>query len=452
MVLPLLLVLAAPSTPQTSISPKPSSKIRPVSHSTVAKKKAPDVVYKRLNALRVAKRTAFVKHAAVRPLAVISPAVRASSLAFVSQRLQTFSSHFEQSDALQPFFERLTRSLQNNSAIHVLQYGDSHTASDDWVDAMRVAFQDKYGFGGPVFTMPGHPFRGYRRFDVRGDNSAGWVTSGTVGHLSDGRNGLAGISVTASRPGETITLVTSGDILELFYLRQPGGGSFALERDGIQIDTVSTDGEQSTGFYSATAIAGEHTYRLRTLSWQPVRLFGWVSENRHGLTWETLGINGAQCNMILQWDQRLWKEQIARRDPALVIIAYGTNEALYPLWTAQQYEADLQATIQRFRSAVPDAAILLVGPPACGRTRPFPHLQQVIQIQRTVARSMGVAFWDWQSSMLESGGRFRWVQAGLSQPDYTHLTGDGYRMLGGTLAQQISAEYSQYLAQHRVTE
>ena len=33
----------------------------------------------------------------------------------------------------------------------------------------------------------------------------------------------------------------------------------------------------------------------------PVRLFGWVAEHARGVTYETLGINGAQASIVFNW-------------------------------------------------------------------------------------------------------------------------------------------------------
>jgi lysophospholipase L1-like esterase len=395
---------------------------------------------------------------ALRP-AVVSASLRAAAFTAVSERMSSAPDRFESGDALKPFFDRLSQSTTrsvppdseanqpNSQAIHILQYGDSHTASDDWVESMRSVFQSRYGDGGPGFTMPGRPFRGYRRFDIRGASSPGWVTQGTLGHFGDGRNGLSGVSMTASTPGETLSVTTSGEILEIYYLRQPGGGAFTLEEDGMQVETIESNGDLTTGVYTLHPTPGEHTYNVRTLSYAPVRLFGWVSENRSGVTWETLGINGAQANMLLNWDPVVWTQQIQLRDPALVLIAYGTNEALSPAWTAEDYRASLLRLIAQFRQAVPNASLLLVGPPDCGRLHAFPHLRDVIEIQREVAQQTGIAFWDWRHHMGGPGATHMWVQAGLSQADYTHLTGDGYRLLGQTLASEIDLEYRRYVSQ-----
>jgi hypothetical protein len=111
----------------------------------------------------------------------------------------------------------------------------------------------------------------------------------------------------------------------------------------------------------------------------------------------------------------------------------------------------LTAIIQQLRAALPLASILLIGPPDCeyrlrGRLAPFPHLDQVIEIQREVARENGCAFWDWRAAMGGPGSVRQWVQAGLGQGDYTHLTGAGYRMTGETLFAELMAQYSRFTA------
>ena len=352
------------------------------------------------------------------------------------------AAQIENAHGLKPFFRALAQAQKGARAVHVLQYGDSHTASDDWVDTMRKSFQADWGNGGPGFVAAGHPFTGYRRFDVRGANSAGWITQGTVGKTGDERNGLAGVSLTANRPAETITLTTSVDRLRVVFLKQPGGGNFRIDCEGSFISTVNTDGPLETGFFPISTTPGAHTYTITTKSYAPVRIFGWFADNSTGITWETLGINGAQIRMLNAWDRQLWSQQIQARDPALVVLAYGTNEALYPLFTPESYRAELLTAVSAIKRAVPHAAILLVGPPDCDPNRPFPHLQQVIRIQTEIARQCKCAFFDWAKFMDQSGGRAHWVRAGLSQPDRTHLTPEGYQLLGRTLAQELKLEFS----------
>jgi lysophospholipase L1-like esterase len=379
----------------------------------------------------------------------VSPAVRAAALHTISERTAEPVSVLEGGGALVPFFEQLSHPPENMS-LHILQYGDSHTASDDWANQLRQDFQAKFGSGGPGYTLPGHPFLGYRRFDSHGANSRGWYTGGIVTRKDDGIDGLGGISLTAESPGQTVTLNIECEQLELHYLRQPGGGQVEFSVDESPVATIDTDGETGSGTYQWATSPGPHQYTVRTLSAAPVRLFGWVAQNHSGVTYETLGINGAQANLLLDWNEPILSSELMSRDPALVVLAYGTNEAISHTWTPEEYRTSLTRILQRLRAALPLASFLLIGPPDCerrmsGRLAPFPHLDQVIEIQREVARASGAAFWDWRAAMGGPGSVRQWVQAGLGQGDYTHLTGAGYRLTGGALFEELMTQYNRFL-------
>ncbi len=279
-----------------------------------------------------AKKKHHKKHVRV-PVVHVSPVVRAAALRAISERTSAPASVLEGGGALVPFFEQLSHPPETGS-LHILHYGDSHTASDDWANQLRQEFQGKFGAGGPGYTLPGHPFLGYRRFDSHGSNSRGWYTGGIVTRKDDGIDGLGGISLTAESPGETVTLDVECQQLELHYLRQPGGGEIELSVDGAPIATVDTDGENEPAAYPYAATPGLHRYMVRTLSAAPVRLFGWVAQNQSGVTYETLGINGAQASLMLEWNASVLASELMSRDPALIVLAYGTNEALSSAWTA----------------------------------------------------------------------------------------------------------------------
>ncbi len=382
----------------------------------------------------------------VRPhyMVAVSPELRIAALNEATEKSSFHQPQFENSAALVPFFELLSQAQRNAQPVHILQFGDSHTASDDWVNAMRLAFQAKYGVGGPGFAYAGHPYRGYRRFDVSGNNSSGWITEGTLAQPGDGLDGLGGVSISTNRPGETVTLRSSSERLELMFLTQPGGGSLSFSVDGTAVDTISTAGAVGPGSYVYIPPPGEHTYDLRTIAAAPVRLFGWAADNKRGVTVETLGINGAQASIMLGWDDAVWPAELISRDPALVILAYGTNEANRPHFDPVEYRAGLLSVIAKVRKATPVASLLLVGPPDCGLRGPLPHLDEVLAIEHAVARESGVAFWDWRQHMGGPGSTSLWVRAGLGQGDHIHLTGDGYRLLGKTLFDELEMEYAIY--------
>ena len=369
----------------------------------------------------------------------VSPAQRAAAREEIEAKVSGLPAGFENQAGLAKYFAAVHQAQTTGAPIHILQFGDSHTASDDWVNAMRLLAQARYGDGGPGFVTAGHPFRGYRRFDAAGASSIGWKTQGTMALRGDEYQGLGGLSLSTQLPNQTISLTATGELLSILYLQQARGGELSVTVDGEPSGTISTDGDTGPGHFELQLPTGQHEIVLKTLHYAPVRLFGWTLDNRQGITFETMGINGAQAHVILSWNEQVWDDELTRRAPALVIVAYGTNEANSHLFAADQYRADLTAVIERIKHAAPDASILLIGPPDCGRLKPLLHLDEVVTLQREIALQEGAAFWDWREHMGGPGMVKRWVTAGLAQTDYIHLTAEGYKMLGEYLFGQLES-------------
>ena len=377
---------------------------------------------------------------------MISPEARSEAMKFVSSRAALAIDSIENPAALVPFFVQLANA---NGPLHVLQYGDSHTAADDWTHTMRQSLQSRFGNGGAGYTLAGSPFRGYRRWDIRGSGSSGWQTEGTVGHFTDGRYGLAGVSISTNLPGETATLTTECAALKLFYLRQPGGGDLEFSVDGGPAATISTNGEIGPGTFEFNPPPGLHEYSVATRGSAPVKLFGWAADNRSGLTYETLGINGAQAYMMLDWNEAVLSAHMAQRNPALILLEYGTNEAVSPRWTPATYADELDRVLRRLRRLAPLASILVIGPPDCYfrlQNGQFysAHLSQVVEIQREIAFQHRCAFWDLRARMGGAGSVEGWVQAGYGQADHVHFTKPGYQLIGEMLAEEILEQYRRF--------
>ena len=354
--------------------------------------------------------------------------------------------------ALIPFFERLHRAQEPGTAetMRVLHFGDSHTASDDWPAAIRGFLQSKFGDGGPGFVHAGHPFEGFRRYDAKGAQSHGWHSTGLLSREGDGLYGLSGVRNSTERAGETLTLDAEGSAVELFYWKQSGGGAVSIEDNGQALGTIETAGEVGPGFWLKQVAEGAHHFVLRTESSDPVTVFGWTVEKGHrGITWETLGLNGAQADQLLLWNDALLEAQIARRDPALIVLAYGTNEARRSDWTVETYRDMLRQVLRRLRSAAPLASVLVIGAPdqsirSGGRWATFDGVDRILSAQREAALAEGCAFWNLRMAMGGKGSMKQWVTAGLAQGDFVHLTGAGYRLWGQSLAQLLIQNYGVY--------
>ncbi|SNT37248.1 GDSL-like Lipase/Acylhydrolase family protein [Granulicella rosea] len=341
------------------------------------------------------------------------------------------------------------------SVVRVLQFGDSHTAADLFTGAMRADLQTRFGDGGLGFQYPGHPFAGYHLAGSARSQSAGWFTEGNhFTALGDGALGLGGISITTSRPGEWISLSTTCTTLQVHYLRQAGGGKLSFSDNGTfvsQVDTAS-DGTGSAGTLTYACTPGVHEFELTTLDHAPVRLFGLVTE-QPGVTWECLGINGAVATLMLRWNQTLFAEYLRQRDPSLIVLAYGTNEAAGSAAHNAEYVADFNRLLDNLHRIVPTASVLVLGPydraTKLGRGRraawqTWAGTARIIEDQKESCRTHGCAYYDQRARMGGPGAMIRWASEGLAQGDHTHLTGAGYRTMADALYNDLLTAYKAY--------
>jgi lysophospholipase L1-like esterase len=390
-----------------------------------------------------------VKHAP--PAPKVSAAVRAASLRKVSDYLEGSPHTIAQPGALVPIFEQLFRlsSETNKMPVHILHFGDSHTAADDWTGGLRDAFKETFGDGGSGFSLAGHPFLGYRRFDVHGGGTTAWQSQGMRSASGDGYFGLGGIAISTDRVGQSVYIDAECDYLEVDYLQQPGGGNLAIFDYENRLEEFSTDGELGPGFVRYQVSPGQHRFTLETLSARPVRLFGWVADKNSGVTYEALGINGAEASVMMRWDQNMLATYLQRRNPGMIVLAYGTNEASDPNWSPESYQAMFSSLLQRLRTAAPAASILVLGPTDRwyrykGVLRPLPGIDDIIAAQQQACRENACAYWNTRERMGGKGSMREWVTAGLGQADYVHFTSTGYRRLAAVLFADLLLQYQIY--------
>jgi lysophospholipase L1-like esterase len=360
---------------------------------------------------------------------------------------------------LDPFFERLAATERKvpHAVTRILHYGDSTIASDYVSGTMRRRLQARFGDAGHGFILIANPWEWYFHNDVLHASGGDWKASRLAGPVApDGMYGLGGVSFTSYGGGVAwFGTATRGDFgrrvsrFDLHYLEQPGGGDVEMSAGEGPTDRISTRGKAKVPrVHSVRVDDGAAKLTVRAMGGGPVRLFGVALEREQpGVVYDALGSHAAMAVYWRRQDRAHWKEDLALRDPALVVFQYGTNES--DLWRLDrdEYEHDLADLIDELRD-IAKAPVLVVAPlDRCeskgGRLVTKQVILDLVAIQRRVALAHGAAFWNMFDAMGGEGSMSRWVKSRpqLGGTDLTHPTPLGAEVLGDMLSDAIVGAY-----------
>lgn len=388
----------------------------------------------------------------------------------------------------------------------IAQFGDSHTAGDKMTGQLRKVLQARFGDGGRGFVLPGRPpLRHYSPGDLRYGTDGAWKVAQGWGSRDGGEPfGINGVRSYATSSSATAWVATCPDCasgtaverFELFFLRQKDGGVLEVQIDDGEWTRVHTalgrdQGDAPVLDYTTLEVAdGAHRLTLRPRKGgKEVGVFGVAMERGGpGAVVDALGIVGLQMSHLWSWDWTVVGAQLAHRDPALVVLQYGTNEVDDDDLDLARFEERFVELVERIKLAVPDAGILILGPPdmatrehsrkecerlekkqkkaaqklkkkggqqipegppdGCAWTTP-PVLHDVVEAERRVAQRTGVAFFD---SLRAMGGPdvidgLCRLDPPLAYQDHVHFTTAGYASWADLLLEDLMRGYAAWQKQ-----
>ena len=375
-------------------------------------------------------------------------------------------------ERLRPFLTRLRQARDADRPVRILQIGDSHTAGDQITGSWRTLLQARFGGGGRGVLPPGRPYAGYLTRGITAAQSDGWRVNGIFGAAYAGAGapaiGISGYSLTSTRAGATISLTADPaqafDRFTVCALTGRGAGQLTLIAGPQRIDW-SLDAPVAGSDCRRIETPGTTTSAAVIATGNPVTITSWATERARGggVVLSNLGTVGAQLIHTARADDRVVARELAEYRPDLIVIAFGTNEAFRPSFSAAGFDADLSAQLRRWRRlAGADVPMLVLGAPdsatrlpalqrgeagdsaACAGDpawRQTAALAVVQDIQRRRAHQYGVAYWDWGERM---GGRcttIEWTRgaAPAMRGDHVHFTKSGGAAIAALIQQDIDA-------------
>ncbi|MCK6504272.1 hypothetical protein L6R53_12860 [Myxococcota bacterium] len=380
-------------------------------------------------------------------------------------------------EALEPFFAQLALAEQGypGAVVRALHWGDSTIAGDGITGTVRDRLQARFGDAGPGFLAVSVDPRWALRPGIARWTQGEWESLGiTFGGAPTAAYGLAGTLATARAEasatlgGRKLGEQDGGDRqlvhrIDVYYQRQPGGGTLSVKPKGAPGATLRTDsgGDRTAdAFHMLTSPQGSPTVWIKADGSGPVTVYGVALETAGpGLTWESFGVAGSgQGSILSNQSARHLAGQVARRQPHLVVYQTGGNELGYPSLKNGEGELYLETygkVLARLRAGAPQAACLVVTPldqavRERGQVVSKPMLTRMVALQERAATEAGCAFWDARGAMGGEGSFARWLdhEPRMAWTDLMHLTDEGLEIIGHGLADAIEAAYDAWKLAH----
>ena len=348
-----------------------------------------------------------------------------------------------------------TERKEPNAVTRITHYGDSPTTADLITGDIRAQLQADFGDAGHGFILLAKPWAWYQHRAVSLDGSGWQILPATHFETKDGLFGLGGVSFVGSASSHTrIQLADPGQShFELYYLQEPGGGTVTVTSNEKPTAEIPTAGDTDAPGFAAFDVAGGAS-QLELRPEGQVRLYGLTAEKPSpGVVYDSLGLNGASITVLSHmFNQQHWAAELRRRNPNLVVINYGTNEADFEAFVDKQYEKELREAIRRVRAALPGASVLVMSPmdrghrTGSGDIETMVTIPRIVDTQRRVAEETGCGFFDTFTAMGGAGTMARWYasQPRLVSADFIHPYPAGGKIIATVLVKQIESGLSRY--------
>ena len=400
-------------------------------------------------------------------------------------------------DYLAPFHRRLRAfaAARGSQRLVVMQIGDSHTTSDNFSGYLRERLQRRFGDAGRGMLAAGVPYRFFQPFQVRASQTKGWTVQSSRRSSDLGPFGITGYLAESDDPEEVMTLSMRGTetfrTLEVEYLTSRRGGSFTVQINKKIVRTVNTRGRKGMARAVIQAPRGAWFAAIRPKGDGLVRLLSWSTyKQRGGLVYVNHGISGETINILERWDPEIAKWQIAHLKPALIMVAFGTNEGFDHKLKLDDYRDKFEARLRDLQSWAPNSTIVLIGAPDaarlpswCVRSRSWrrrkalrekakchrlseahasryerlidkkskalcywhspPALAKIRRIHFRSARKLGMYYWAWSRVMGGQCGTDRWARKDepLAYADRVHMTAAGYDVSAQAFYEALMKDY-----------
>ncbi len=243
------------------------------------------------------------------------------------------------------------------------------------------------------------------------------------------------------------------ELVRVFY-RNPGAPFTLLVRaDGAALtDTTAVAAADSLGSVAVALPTGVKQVEARfAAAGASPDILGVALDCRQGVAVDNISLRGSSCTEFGRMDMAFYGAQVRRLGVKLIVLQFGVNVGAAEAPSYKYYERMLHAQLALLRRAAPGVPVLVIGISDMssrqnGEWHSRPSVLKVRDAQRAAAFATGCAFWDLYGAMGGADAMPSWVAArpSLAQPDYTHFSPAGARIVGELLWKALIKEYDRF--------
>ena len=334
------------------------------------------------------------------------------------------------------------KKLASNKNIGIRIYGDSHMAADFFPRVIRgyLIKATSIGFAFPLqpkYQQNLNLNYTYQGFEILNSKNA----------KDDLNFALGGVIARAKNKGAKIKLDTN------------------LENKNFKIGFVfraknTTNAFSVKDFKKSYELrsnqANKWSYKEFELSFplqisalqKEAELGGYFIINKNNNTFlDTIAINGARSDLWLSWNKGVLQKELRLLNNDLIILAYGSNDALFGNFERQNFKTKLKDFIKILKTYNKNALIMLISPPTVVKKsrQNYTLASDFLEIRQAlyeVAKGEKTLIFDMHKFMQESGGKNKWIAQKLSLKD-VHLSIKGYELMAKKLLEDLK-KYIRY--------
>ncbi|MEG0725431.1 MAG: GDSL-type esterase/lipase family protein [Mucinivorans sp.] len=357
--------------------------------------------------------------------------------------IEDFSSSGE---ALGRLYANMLQAKSMSRPVRIAVLGDSFIEGDIFTQDLREQLQSRFGGRGVGFVPITSMVAGFRQ-SVHHEFE-GWSTHSIVNNRARGGYLMSSFTYTPSDDVAQVTYRGSRSRARLNYFSK---ARFLFRSLGSAKVKVSINGAVPQIFSTTPnvdlrqIVVGEDSIERVTFIVQgddKFTAYGAYLDSSNGVSVDNYSVRGNSGASLASIDAKLTGELGEMLPIDLVIFEYGLNVVQGDEKSFSLYLSQMTTAIEHLKRCLPNVAILVMSIP--DRTRrsgddwvTMPGVEAMARVQRQLAHTTGVAFWNTLAAMRTRGGMSKFVERGWAAKDYTHLSQRGGREVARALFEAL---------------